>query len=151
MDTRMIMTTNPSTDYSELVNCVQRHTKCTLQTCLSKKGTSLVCRYKAPWNMQDKSILSNDDNGQPKHTHARNDDHLNLYNPSILSIWRANVDCQSVLSINAVLKYITKYAAKVEHKSETYHAMLSRISTNFEPNKPAPIAFQKILTDTLVD
>ncbi|XP_059074789.1 uncharacterized protein LOC131874875 [Cryptomeria japonica] len=116
-----------------------------------RKGTSLQCRYKAPWNITEKSSLSNDDNGQPKHTPARNDDRLNLHNPFILSIWRANVDCQPVLSIDAMIKYIAKYATKAENKSETYHAMLSRISTNFESDKPAPSAFRKMLLDNLVD
>lgn len=101
--------------------------------------------------MQDKSSLSNDETGRPKHTPARNDDRLNLHNPSILSIWRANVDFQPVLSIDVVLKYIAKYVAKAEQKSETYHAMLSCISTNLESEMPAPIAFRKMLTDSLVD
>ncbi|XP_059064840.1 uncharacterized protein LOC131856900 [Cryptomeria japonica] len=151
MDTSMIVSSDPFIDYCYLANRVQRHTKCTIQTCLRRKGTSLQCRYKAPWNITEKSSLSNDDNGQPKHTPARNDDRLNLHNPFILSIWRANVDCQPVLSIDAVIKYIAKYAAKAENKSETYHAMLSQISTNFESDKPAPNAFRKMLLDNLVD
>ncbi|XP_057838404.2 uncharacterized protein LOC131048470 [Cryptomeria japonica] len=151
MDTSMIVSSDPFIDYCDLANRVQRHTKCTIQTCLRRKGTSLQCRYKAPWNITKKLSLSNDDNGQPKHTPARNDDRLNLHNPFILSIWRANVDCQPVLSIDAMIKYIAKYAAKAENKSETYHAMLSRISTNFESDKPAPNAFRKMLLDNLVD
>ncbi|XP_057857720.1 uncharacterized protein LOC131066866 [Cryptomeria japonica] len=151
MDTSMIVSSDPSIDYCELANYVQRHTKCTIQTCLHKKGTSLQCCYKAPWNITEKSSLSNDDNGQPKHTPACNDDRLNLHNPFILSIWRANVDCQPVLSIDVVIKYIAKYATKAENKSETYHAMLSQISTNFEFDKPAPNAFRKMLLDNLVD
>ncbi|XP_059064231.1 uncharacterized protein LOC131856450 [Cryptomeria japonica] len=147
----MIVSSDPFIDYCDLANRVQRHTKCTIQTCLRRKGTSLQCHYKAPWNITKKSSLSNDDNGQPKHTPARNDDRLNLHNPFILSIWRANVDCQLVLSIDVVIKYIAKYAAKAENKSETYHAMLSRISTNFESDKPAPNAFRKMLLDNLVD
>lgn len=85
MDTRMIMLSNPSNDYNELLNCVQRHTR-TLNTCLRKKGATLECRYKAPWPIQDTSTLSIE-SGLPKHTPARNDDRLNLHNPTILSIW----------------------------------------------------------------
>ncbi|XP_059066108.1 uncharacterized protein LOC131857481 [Cryptomeria japonica] len=151
MDTKMIQSSDASNDYCELVNSIQRHTKCIAQSCLRRKGTTLLCRYKAPWIIQEKSTLSNVENGQPKHTPARNDDRLNLHNPFILSIWRANVDCQPVLSIDAVIKYIAKYAAKAENKSETYHQMLSRISTNFEPDKPTPNAFQKMLVENLVD
>ncbi|XP_057840719.2 uncharacterized protein LOC131050534 [Cryptomeria japonica] len=151
MDTSMIVSSDPSIDYCELANHVQRHTKCTIQTCLRRKGTSLVCHYKAPWSIKEKSSLSNDANGQPPHTPARNDDCLDLHNPFILSIWRANVDCQPVLSIHVVIKYIVKYAAKAKNKSKTYHAMLSRISTNFESDKPAPNSFRKMLLDNLVD
>ncbi|XP_059070854.1 uncharacterized protein LOC131028544 [Cryptomeria japonica] len=151
MDTSMIVSSDPSIHYYELANHVQRHTKCTIQTCLCRKGTSLVCHYKAPWSIKEKSSLSNDANGQPTYTPARNDDRLDLHNPFILSIWRANVDCQPVLSIHAVIKYIAKYAAKAKNKSKTYHAMLSRISTNFESDKPAPNAFRKMLLDNLVD
>ncbi|XP_059068275.1 uncharacterized protein LOC131047632 [Cryptomeria japonica] len=114
MDTTMIQSSDASNDYCELVNSVQRHTKCTAQSCLRRKGTTLLCRYKAPWTIQEKSTLSNVENGQPKHTSARNDDRLNLHNPFILSIWRANVDCQPVLSIDVVIKYIAKYAAKLK-------------------------------------
>ena len=111
----------------------------------------MVFQYKAPWPMPDKSKISLAENGQPKYNATKNDDRLNLHNPSILSIWRANVDCQPVLSINAVLKYIAKYASKAEHKSETYHSMLSRISTNCASDRPVAFAFRKMLTDSLVE
>jgi len=42
---------------------------------------------------------------------------INNHNPTILSIWRANVDFQPVLSIHAVQKYIAKYASKAEKKN----------------------------------
>ena len=35
-------------DYEELVNRVQRKTKCTEHTCLCKKGNKVTCRYIAP-------------------------------------------------------------------------------------------------------
>lgn len=50
---------------------------------------------------------------------SRNDDSLNIHNPQMVSIWRANVDCQVVISQLHVLKYIAKYASKVERKSES--------------------------------
>ena len=46
----------------------------------------------------------------------------------MLSIWRDNVDYQPVLSRHDVLKYISKYASKVDPKLESYLAILSRIA-----------------------
>ena len=114
LSTPQIFRTNPFSDYEQLVNCVERHTKCSESTCLRKTGSSLQCRYKAPWELHPKSALFIDSNGQKTYTPARNDDRLNSHNPTILSIWRANVDCQPVLSIHAIQKYIAKYASKAE-------------------------------------
>ena len=50
--------------------------------------------------------------GKKTYKPARNDDRLNSHIPSILSIWRGNVDCQPVLDIHAIQKYIAKYASK---------------------------------------
>lgn len=98
LDTQKILQTEPISDYNELINFVERHTKCTPQTCLRKVGPDVECRYKAPWSLQEISTLEIDANGQPKHTPARNDDRLNLHSPAMLSIWRANIDCKAVVS-----------------------------------------------------
>ena len=45
LQSRSIFSSNYSVDYEELVNFVQRHTKCSESTCLRKKGTSVKCRY----------------------------------------------------------------------------------------------------------
>ena len=151
LSTQQIFSTNPSSDYEQLVNCVERHTKCSESTCLRKKGSSLQCRYKAPWELHPKSALFIDSSGQKTYTPARNDDRLNSHNPTILSIWRANVDCQPVLSIHAVQKYIAKYASKAEKKSESFHQMLRRIVLASPTADPATSTFRKFLAETLVD
>jgi len=136
LSTSDILRNNPFNDYVQLINCIERHTKCTENACLRKKGSSFECRYKAPWELHAHSSLFIDSNGQKTYTPARNDDRLNTHNPTILYIWRANIDCQPVLSIHAVQKYIAKYASKAEKKSETFHDMLRRIvlaSPNVEP------------------
>jgi len=149
--TQNILQSKPFVDYNELVNYVEHHTKCTLQTCLRKVGHDVECCYKAPWNLQQTFTLEIDENGQPKHTHACNDNILNLHNLAMLSIWRANVDCKVVISIDVVLKYISKYATKAKNKSKTYHSMLSCISTIYEPQQPVTDGFQKMLVDNIVD
>ena len=113
-----IFASNYSTNYEELVNFVQRHTRCLESTCLRKKGIFVRCRYGFPYGIQATSSLFIDPNGHKTYNPARNDSLLNIHNPTMLSIWRANVDCQHVLSRHVVLKYISKYASKVEPKSE---------------------------------
>ncbi|XP_057859850.2 uncharacterized protein LOC131068635 [Cryptomeria japonica] len=114
-------------DYKALVNTLQRHTKCTKSTCLRKKGHSLQCRCKASWPEQEKSTLALDSDTNPCYTTARNDDCLNIHNPCMLSIRRANMDCQPVTSRKVVLQYISKYASKSEKRSEYYTEMLKTI------------------------
>ena len=58
-----IFASNYSADYEELVNFVQRHTKCSESTCLRKKGTYLQCRYGFPYELQATSSLFLDKNG----------------------------------------------------------------------------------------
>ena len=69
-----------------------------------------------------------DGNGKKTYIPARNDELLNIHNSSMLSIWRANVDCQPVLSRHVVMTYISKYASKAENKSESYREILSHIA-----------------------
>ncbi|XP_059070792.1 uncharacterized protein LOC131860401 [Cryptomeria japonica] len=47
-DTEIISRSDPSIDYTKLLNVVQRHTKCSEYTCLKKKNSTLECRYKVP-------------------------------------------------------------------------------------------------------
>ena len=98
------------------------------QLAFIKKGMSLKCRYGFPFDLQATSSLFIDANVRKTYNPSRNDSILNIHNPTTLSIWRDNVDCQPVLSRNIVLKYISKYASKVDPKSKIYHVILSRLS-----------------------
>lgn len=126
-DTKIISKTDPCTDYTELLNSVQRHTKCSESTCLRKKNSILQYRYKAPWPEQPDSSLILDQSNNPSYKPTRNDTRLNVHNPTMLAIWRANVDCQLVCSKKAVLQYISKYASKIKQKSENYIDILKHI------------------------
>lgn len=82
---------------------------------------------------------------------ARNDDHMNIHNLFIISILRVNINCKPILSIIVVLKYITKYASKVETKSKPYYAMLLRISSNYDADRPVAVALHRMLIDNLIN
>ena len=93
LDSTQIFSSNSSEDYEHLVNHVQRHTKCTLHSCLRKKGSILAYHYNAPWEVRNESLLSIDDKCHKKYVPAHNDDRVNVHNAALLTMWRANVDC----------------------------------------------------------
>ena len=66
-------------------------------------------------------------------------------------MWRANVDCQPVLSWHAVLKYIAKYTSKAEKRSKSYHDMLTRISNSIAFEDHALCAYRRFLAETIFD
>ena len=81
----------------------------------------------------------------------RNDDRLNVHNIDLLTMWRANVDCQLVPSQHAVLKYIAKYATKAKKMSESYQDMLTRISNSISSQDHALCASRSFLVETIVE
>ena len=103
-----IFSCNPHNDYEELLNRVQRYIKCSVYSCLHKKGTILTCRYNSPWDISEESIFFINDQGRKKYDPTRNDDRLNVHNIDLLTMWHANVDFQPVPSQHDVLKYIAK-------------------------------------------
>jgi ATP-dependent DNA helicase PIF1 len=151
LNSEQILSSNAQDDYEHLLNRVQRHTKCSVDSCLRKKGSILKCRYNAPWEVHDDSILFIDEKGKKKYEPARNDDRLNVHNVDLLAMWHANVDCQPVVSRHVVLKYIAKYASKVEKRSESYQDMLTRISNASGSEAPVLCAYRRFLAETLVD
>ena len=92
-----------------------------------------------------------DSSGQKKYSLARNDALLNVHNPLMLSVWRANVDCQPMLSRHAVLSYISKYALKVENKSKSYHGILTSIAHVAPAEEGILLPIWKLLSETMAD
>ena len=66
-------------------------------------------------------------------------------------MWRANVDCQPMLSFYSMLKYIVKYPLKAEKRSESYHHMLTRISNSIGSKDHALCAYRNFLAETIVE
>ncbi|XP_057872859.1 uncharacterized protein LOC131079010 [Cryptomeria japonica] len=150
-DTTKIFSMSPATDYEALVNTLERHTKCTQNTCLRKKGHLLQCRYRAPWPEQQTSTLTIDIDNKPCYAPARNDDRLNIHSPCMLSIWQANIDCQLVTSRKAILQYISKYASKSEKKSEPYTEMLKTIVNATTSEDTVFLTYQKFMMGIIAD
>ena len=112
-------------DYADLVNTVERHTKCNAAYCLRrKKGqTQVKCRFDYPRPLQSNTGIEFEElpnkRIRAKVVTKRNDPLINSHNKSLLQFWRANVDVQTIVDIEDCVRYMTKYAAKAETKSQT--------------------------------
>lgn len=102
-------------DYSDLLNSVQRHTKCSAAYCLRKKANSdeEQCRFNYPFPEQDTTQLAFEKltNGSIRGTLTtkRNDQRVNSHNRLQLQHWRANVDLQLIVDVEACARYMAKY------------------------------------------
>lgn len=72
-------------------------------------------RYNAPWplNLVGSKLYEDIEIGEKRFEIVRSDERVNSHNCYILQLWRENIDWQPVLSKH-VIKYIAKYAKKVE-------------------------------------
>ena len=68
-----------------------------------------------------------------------------------MQLWRANVDWQPVLSRHAVIKYIAKYASKVERSFETYQQILMHLSNLENLYDLATRAYRKFLIEIVIE
>lgn len=115
---------NQDEDYHQLVNTVQRHTHCSTAYCPRRKSgeQELKCRFEYPRDQQPSSTIKFEklDNGTVRATleTKRNDSRLNSHNRVMLQHWRANVDLQIIVDVQACARYMTKYAAKGECRSQ---------------------------------
>ena len=115
-------------DYESLLNCVQRHTRCSQSYCLRKKRGSAVaeCRFGFPKPLTDSTTVSVDRSGpvevsvEPR----RNDPLLNCHNRAVVQTWRANVDFQLVHDRRRVVEYLAKYVSKAEPVSQNLQDLL---------------------------
>ena len=80
LNSMTIFSSTPEEDYEQLVNRVERHSKCSKDYCLRKKGNIPVCCYGAPWEIKDESSLRINDKCQKEYLPIRNDDKINIHN-----------------------------------------------------------------------
>lgn len=110
-------------DYQDLVNSVERHTRCSAAYCLRQKGAQQTptCRFKFPREVQEQTNIQFEElsDGRVRATlHTkRNDPRVNPHQRTMLQGWRANVDLQIIVDVESCARYIAKYAAKGEPKS----------------------------------
>ena len=125
-------------DYNDLVNTVERHTKCNAAYCLRKKKgqNQSQCRFNYPRPLQSQTTIEFEElpnkRIRAKVVTKHNDPLINSHNKSLLQYWRANIDVQTIVDIEDCVRYMTKYAAKAETKSQTskqiFKTCVSRLS-----------------------
>ena len=139
-------------DYVELINKLQRHTKCSTSYCIrTKRNGQKVCRFDYPKDINDHTYIREDKHGQPELVTERNDPLINPHNRLQLQGWRANVDVKPVLSIHAALQYISKYASKAEPKSAAFTEIFNQILNNSRPDENPLTSVQKLLLNSIAE
>ena len=101
---------------NELVVVCQTH-KC-MATCFKKNKTK--CRFNYPMELAEQTKILSDfeipkNNNKfvimKRSIHEKN---INNYNPTILQIWKANMDIQPIGTVFGIAFYVAKYVAKEE-------------------------------------
>ena len=146
-------------DYVNLLNMVQRHTRCSTSYCLRKKSneTELKCRFHFPFDLCPKTTLEfekihtsgNNEHYRAKFVTKRNDSRLNNHQQLQLQGWRANCDIQVVVDHYACVEYLTKYAAKGEPRSPILKQAFNSIVQNVDSNSDPHRAIKKIVMKSL--
>jgi hypothetical protein len=135
-------------DYVDLLNMVQRHTRCSTSYCLRKKSNEadLKCRFHYSFDHCSKTKLefekvhtNHNEHYRAKVVTKRNDCRLNNHQQLQLQGWRANCDIQVVIDHYACVEYLTKYAAKGEPRSpilkQAFNSIVKNIESNTDPRK----------------
>lgn len=101
---------NTKEEPAELLNWVERHTKCSPGYCQVKRKIpgqqepQLLCRFDYPMACRTEAGVGFDSKKRVRFEPARNDPLLNTYNAAIILAWRANIDVKPVMSTDAAIK-----------------------------------------------
>jgi len=146
-------------DFCDLLNMVQRHTRCSTNYCVRKESTDSEpkCRFNFPMDLCPKTRLefeqiktkSGEMQYRAKIVTKRNDSRLNNNQRLQLQSWRANCDIQVVIDHYACVEYLTKYAVKDEPSTPILKAAFTTIVNNAPSNSNPHGVFQKIVMKTL--
>lgn len=140
-------------DYCDLLNMIQRHTRCSTCYCLRKKtpDSEPKCRFNFAMDTCSKTRLEFEEfhtkGNEPQHRAIivtnRNYSRLNNNQQLQLQGWRANCDIQVVIDHYACVEYLTKYAAKSESRKPMLKSAFNRIMNNALSNSNPHRAIKK--------
>ena len=146
-------------DYIDLLNTVQRHTRCSSNYCLQKKQSEsdLQCRFNFPFELCTNTKLvfepihskNNTNQYKVKVLTKRNDPRLNNHQRLQLQGWRANCDIQVVIDYHACVEYLAKYASKAEPRSSVMKTAFNSIIRNCNTDSNPTKLIKKIIMKSL--
>ena len=125
---------NMDDDYANLLNTVQRHTKCNSEYCLRTNiEGEQYCRFHYPFELQDRTHIKyqklTTKSGtviRPEIVAQRNDARLNRHQQILLQGWRANCDIQLVIDHHACVEYKGEKMSSIARNA--YVAVVSKVS-----------------------
>ena len=82
---------------------------------------------------------------------ARNHPDLVRHIPEILSIWRANMEAQAIVSWEQLINYILKYTLKPEERSTYLNEIISKVGKRHGDDAPVKKFFQSVLINTITE
>ena len=143
-------------ELAELLNRVQRHTRCTDAYCLrrprgSAPDTPRLCRFKFPKELLEYAKLEMNESGHVQLFTARNDPLMHLHFPVLASGWQANTDFSPCTDSHAVATYIAKYVSKAEKPSANFAQVMQGICQKVEADTTGRVIFQKMLGKILTE
>ena len=129
---------NVDDDYIDLVNSIQRHTKCNSGYCLRHdKFGNQFCRFKFPFELAENTSieyqkLEKSDDYRAIIKSKRNDSRINKHQQVMIQTWRANCDIQLIIDYHACVEYLAKYASKAEKMSaitkDSFTSIVSKVN-----------------------
>ncbi|KAJ3505917.1 hypothetical protein NLJ89_g7163 [Agrocybe chaxingu] len=142
-------------ELADLLNWVERHTKCMPGYCQVKRKVTgqsepqTFCRFDYPMALRHEAGIGLDSKFRVRFEPRRNDRLLNTHNVAMILGWKANVDVKPVLSKDAAINYIAKYASKSEKQAPAFPELLSKVTTAMDGSATAQSACQKMLNKML--
>src|SRR5579859_7160680 len=137
------------TDVAELLNRCQRHSKCAELYCVqyNKRHRAKMCRFGFPKPVCPEPKIEQNQNQQWTFFPYRPDGDINMndYHPLWTALWRGNIDVSPMLSKNAAIIYISKYASK----AQTMSAELDKTILDLMNGMPDTDGIQLVITKTL--
>ena len=161
--------TDFETDYEHLINRAMLHacriTYCIIESAFRRENLPDKCRFGYPLTLYgfiqrllevDGHAIWDEIERYPEFQDGadfvygtleilRNHPRLVCHVPELLSLWRGNIDMKLIKNPEQLLKYILKYMMKPEQNSNTFEAMIKKLTENADDTTPTRKIFQKIL------
>ena len=141
-------------DYTDLLNTVQRHTKCNSAYCLkTDKNGDQYCRFNFPFEKNESTHVkfeklktkNGESNFRASIVSKRNDPRVNRHQRLQLQAWRANCDIQLILDHHACIEYLAKYASKGENMSSVVRDAFVSVVNKLTDESDPKVAVRKLM------